>query len=417
MPLTIAAVRDLSAVQRRTVRSLASTQVLGGVGVSVGIAMAALLAQELSGSPNLSGLAATASTLGAAVAAVPLAGLMARRGRRPGLMTGYLAGSAGSALAVVAAALGSYPLLLVGMLLFGAATTSNLQARYAATDLAEPTHRGRALSVVVWATTIGAVAGPNLVAPAGAMATLLGLPRLAGPFLWSAIVFLLAGAVMGLLLRPDPLLLAQRHAADTDGPRPSARAALGVVRRTPRAALGLVGIAVGHMIMVGVMSLTPVHIHSGEHPGPDMLRLVGLVISVHVAGMYAFSPVVGWLADRFGRVWALAGAQGVLYTSLLLAGTAQADETVQLTAGLFLLGLGWSGCLVAGSTLLSESVPIGVRAGAQGASDLVMGVCGATGGAFAGLVVGLAGYSGLNASAGVVLTLLTALTIGTACRK
>ncbi|KWX10585.1 MFS transporter, partial [Carbonactinospora thermoautotrophica] len=184
MPLTIAAVRDLSAVQRRTVRSLASTQVLGGVGVSVGIAMAALLAQELSGSPNLSGLAATASTLGAAVAAVPLAGLMARRGRRPGLMTGYLAGSAGSALAVVAAALGSYLLLLVGMLLFGAATTSNLQARYAATDLAEPTHRGRALSVVVWATTIGAVAGPNLVAPAGATATLLGLPRLAGPFLW-----------------------------------------------------------------------------------------------------------------------------------------------------------------------------------------------------------------------------------------
>ncbi len=415
MPLT--ATYDLPAVQRRTVRSLVSTQVLGGVGVSIGVALAALLAEELSGSPDLSGLAVTASVLGAAVAAVPLAGLMTLRGRRPGLVAGYLTGSAGAVLAVVAAALGSYPLLLAGMLFFGAATTSNLQARYAATDLAEPAQRGRALSLVVWATTIGAVAGPNLAAPAGATAATLGLPRLAGPFLWSAIVFLLAGAIVWLLLRPDPLLLARRRAADADGPRLSARAALDAVRRTPRAALGLAGIAVGHMVMVGVMSLTPVHMRSGGHAGPDVLRLVGLVISVHVAGMYAFSPVMGWLADRFGGVRVLGGAQGVLYLSLLLAGTAPAHDTVRLAAGLFLLGLGWSGCLVAGSTLLSESVPIGVRAGAQGVSDLVMGVFGAAGGALAGLVVGLVGYGGLNASAGVVLAFLTALTVRAACRK
>src|SRR6266545_2571860 len=190
-----------AAVQRRTVRVLVGSQVLGGVGVSIGFAVGALLAEQISGSATLAGLATTASVLGSALAAVPLSRLMAVRGRRPGLALGYLIGAAGASLAAVAAALDAYWLLLVGMCLFGSSTTANLQARYAATDLAVPARRARALGTVVWATTIGAVAGPNLSDPAGRTAEVLGLPALAGPFVWSGLAFVGGSLVVLALLR------------------------------------------------------------------------------------------------------------------------------------------------------------------------------------------------------------------------
>ena len=289
---------DAGAVQRRTLRTLIVSQVLGGVGVAVGLAVGALLAEDLSGSTTLAGLATTAAVLGSAVAAVPLARLMAARGRRPGLALGYLIGAAGAGVVVLAAVADAYWLLLAGLCLFGVATAANMQARYAATDLAEPAHRGRALATVVWATTIGAVAGPNLSGPAGGTAVAANLPEFAGPFMWSGLAFLLAGAVVALLLRPDPLLTA-RAGQPSAGPVPavSLRASLDVIRRHPRALVGLAAIAVSHLVMISVMTLTPVHMHHGG----AQLRLVGLVFSVHVAGMYALSPVVGWAADRFGR--------------------------------------------------------------------------------------------------------------------
>ena len=399
-----------SETQRRTVRVLAGSQALGAVGVSGGIAVGGLVAEEVSGSTALSGLAQTAAVLGAALAALPMSRLMAARGRRPGLVAGYAAGALGAALVIASAVVRSFPLQLVGTALFGAATAANLQARFAATDLAAPAGRGRALSTVVWATTVGAVLGPNLFAPGGSLARALGLPELAGPYLFSLLSFLLGGLTVHLLLRPDPLLEARRLAgtAGAPAPRRSLRASLAVVSASPPAVLGLAAVVLGHAAMTAVMVMTPVHM---RHGGAG-LSVVGIVISVHVGGMYALAPLVGWLADRLGRVPVVLGAQGVLLTAVLVAGTSASSAL--LGVGLFLLGLGWSGALVAGSTLLSESVPLAERPAVQGGADFAMGIGAAAAGAAAGLVLGTAGYGGLNALTAllVVPVLLLAAYVG-----
>ena len=391
-----------TAAQRRTVRVLVLTQAVGAVGITIGIATASLLARDLSGSEALSGLAQTAQVLGAAVISFLLAPLMARRGRRTGLMTGYVVGAGGGLTAVLAGVAGSMALLLVGAMLLGAATSANNAARYAATDLATDENRARSLSLVVWATTIGAVAGPNLTGPAGALADRLGIPELTGPFAIGAIGMLTAALVVGLLLRPDPLLLAQ-EAAGTRVPgdvRGSARGT-GIVRRgtswsRTRVAVGerpvlgfaIVGLALTHATMIGVMTMTPLHM---EHGGSG-LEVIGLVISVHVLGMFAFSPLVGLLADRLGRPQVLGAGGAVLLVALLLCASSPSGMSWQVTAGLFLLGLGWSLAMVASSTMVAEHTPIAVRTDVQGVSDLVMGLTAAGGGALAGLVVSLGDY-------------------------
>ncbi len=374
-------------------RVLVGSQALGAVGVSSGIAVGGLIAEDVSGSTSLSGLAQTSVVLGSALAALPMSRLMATYGRRPGLVAGYAAGALGAALVITSAVVRSFPLQLVGAALFGAATAANLQARYAAADLAAPAGRGRALSTVVWATTAGAVLGPNLFGPGSSLARLMGLPELAGPYLFSLLSFVLGGLTVHLLLRPDPLLEARRLAgtAGAPAPRRSLRASLAVVRASPPAVLGLAAIVLGHAAMISVMVMTPVHM---RHGGAE-LTVVGVVISMHVAGMYALAPLVGWLADRLGRVPVLLGAQGVLLAAVLVAGTS--SSSALLGVGLFLLGLGWSGALVAGSTLLSESVPLLERPAVQGGADFAMGMGGAVAGTAAGLVLGTVGYGGLNA--------------------
>jgi len=397
-----------TAVQRRTIATLVGSQVLGGVGVASGVAVGSLLAEDVSGSADLAGLGGTFQVLGGALIAVPMARLMARRGRRPGLGLGYLLGIAGAVLLITAGVVRSFPLLLLGSVLFGGATTSNSQARYAAADLAEDRHRGRDLSVVVWATTIGAVLGPNLVGLAGTVADALHLPALTGAFVFSLAGFVLAAVLISLRLRPDPLLLSRdlaRSAAadagsDTDAEAPHGSVVRGfrVVRSHPAALLGLVAVALGHMTMVSVMVMTPLHMHHGG----STLRLIGLVISIHILGMYALSPLVGTAVDRFGgRPVTMVGSV-VLIAATLLAAQAPTGWSAGLAVGLFLLGVGWSCTLVSGSTLIAGAVPVADRAGAQGASDLVMGLAAGGGGALAGLVVGTAGYAMLGLGAAVV---------------
>ncbi|HET8681385.1 MAG TPA: MFS transporter [Micromonosporaceae bacterium] len=419
----------VAAVQRRTLSVLFVTQVIGGVGVAIGISVGALLGARLGGA-GVSGLAFSAAVVGAALLAVPVTRLMRARGRRPGLAVAYGVGGAGALVVVAAAVTRSVPLLFAGMLLFGGGTAANLQARYTAVDLAEPGRRARQLSTVVWATTVGAVAGPNLTAPADAAVQRFGLPELAGPFVFSAVAFTLAATALLLLLRPDPLLLSravERAAGARARPVPAGSgavpvrsgvvpagsgavpappagmaAALRVVGQRPAARLGLAAVAVGHLVMVGVMSMTPVHIGQ-SHDSADVLRIVGVVISVHIAGMYALSPVVGWLTDRLGRRAVVLGGLGLLLAACAVAGTAGHD-TVRLSTGLALLGLGWSGTMVAGSTLLTESVAGAVRPTVQGLSDLVMGLAGAAAGALSGVVVEWVGFP--------ALTLLAALATG-----
>jgi MFS family permease len=408
---------DRAAVQRRTLWVLSAGVALGGLGVTVGITVGGLLARDVAGSDAAAGLGQTASVLGAALVAVPLARVSDRRGRRVGLALGYGVAVLGALVVVVAAALPSLPLLLLGLLLFGASTSSGLQARYAAADLAAPEHRGRALSLVVWATTIGSVLGPNLAEPGNALGAALGLPDLGGAFVLSIAAF--AVVVLGalLLLRPDPLLLARRLAVRTSpaGPPPRTRAAtaLRAVWAAPGGRLGLTAVVVSHAVMVGLMVMTPVHMGPGHGSAEGTtLRVIGLVISVHVAGMYLFAPVVGWLADRAGRAATVALGGVLLLLASVVAGTAPAGAAVQLGAGLFLLGLGWSCGLVAGSTLVTESVPAQLRPTAQGATDLLMGLGAAVAGVVGGPLLAVGGFGLVAAVSGVLVVPLAVVWAG-----
>ncbi|MCB5183380.1 MFS transporter [Streptomyces antimicrobicus] len=412
-PLPVVAPAELPRLRRRTSAVLIASQILGGLGVPVSIALAPVLATEISGTDELSGMASTAAVAGTALLSLPLAALMTRRGRRPGLVLAYLTGAAGAALVVLAAAVRNFPLLLLGMACFGAASLANLQARFAAADLAEPDHRARAISTVVWATTIGAVLGPNLSAPASRSFAGTSIPETAGPFVWAAVIFLLTGALVGVLLRPDPLLTARSlaPAGEESHADRSLRAGFAAVAASPRARLALVTIAVAHTTMVSIMVMTPLDL---SHHGAG-LELIGLVISGHIAGMYAFSPVWGWLADRIGRLSVIGIGASLLLTAALLAGTA-GPRHGQTAAGLFLLGLGWSAGLVSGSALLTDSVPQAARAAVQGLSDLMSNTCAGIGGAASGLIVAQAGYGWLNAAGAMLLVPLAALTLYTARR-
>jgi len=395
---------DIAAIQQRTVRLLFLTQAIAGVGVAVGGSVGALLAAELAG-VGLSGVAQSATVVGAALFAVPAAAIVQRRGRRPSLAAGYALATLGALLVVVAAMRHSVALLFAGLFLFGCSSAAGYQARYAAVDLATSALRGRQLSLVVWATTVGAVIGPSLAGPASTTLAPYGVPALAGPFFLSAVLFGIATAVLLAWLRPDPAEVARAIADQQDAPPSGAgetgvRAALPVVLSTPSARLGVAAMAIAHVVMVGVMAMTPVHIRAGGHDAAHTLRLVGLVLSAHIAGMYAAAPVFGWLTDRLGRQPVVGIGVVLLLLACTVAGTAGQDPG-RLAGGLTLVGLGWSATMVAGSTLLSESVPVEMRASAQGLSDLTMGLAAATAGALSGVVLQNWGYA--------TLTLLAAL--------
>jgi MFS family permease len=397
---------DPDAVQRRTVGVLSGGVALAGLGVTVGITVGGLLARDVAGTDTAAGLGQTAGVLGAAVIAVPLARISDRSGRRAGLATGYAVAVLGALVTVGAAAISSLALLLVGLFAFGAATACGLQARYAAADLAAPARRGRDLSLVVWATTVGSVLGPNLAGPGAALGRAVGLPALGGAFVVAAAAFAVVATALLLLLRPDPLLLARRLGGGGNAPRP--RHATGLAMRavwaSPTGRLGLASVVVSHSVMVGVMVMTPVHMgHAGGAEGTT-LRVIGLVISVHVAGMYLFSPLVGLLADRAGRTATVAVGGALLLAAAGLAGTADPGAVVQLGAGLLLLGLGWSCGLIAGSTLVTESVGPDLRPTAQGGTDLLMGLGAAVAGVVGGPLLALGGF-GLVAGVSAALVL------------
>jgi len=394
-----------SEAQRRVVLVLVAAQVLGGVGVAAGVAVGALLMAALA-SDALSGVASSATVIGAALIAIPVSGVMQVNGRRPGLVLAYIVGLGGALVIVAGAWANSFPIALLGMIAVGGGTTATLQSRYAATDLATTSGRGQALSIVVWATTVGSVVGPNLVAPMGSVASKGGIPSLAGPFLLSAVAFGLAALTISFLLRPDPLLTARTaRLGETGGKAATAsepgsiREAPMLIRATPPALLGLAAVVLGHAVMVAVMSMTPVHL---QHGGAS-LEVVGIVISVHIAGMYAASPLVGFMADRYGRHAVIIVGGLLLLASFVIAGTAGSHATTQIGIGLTVLGLGWSCALIAGSTLLTETIPVDARPSAQGAADLVMGFGGATTGLLAGVVVGVGSYA--------LLTIMTAAMI------
>ena len=377
---------DLAAVQRRSLTVLSVGQVLGGISFGATVSLGAVLAAEISGDDSLSGLATAAITLGTALTAVPLAALARTRGRRPALATGMTIALAGVGLVLAAVAVESFPLLLIAFALIGAGQAANLQSRFAATDLATDATRGRDLSIVVWTTTIGAVLGPNLVGPGELLGELVGMPALTGPYLFTVAAQFLGIALYLVALRPDPLLLAQRIVAADDA------AAVRIVRADrPRAAgYATVAIVAAHGVMVSIMAMTPIHLlHHGA-----TLTVVGLTISLHIAGMYAVSPVFGLLADRWGRVPTILLGFGVLLACVAVIAFGQHDQSA-VTLALVLLGRGWSAVTVAGSALLTEASSEELRTKRQGRNDFLMSLVAALGATGAGAVLNWIGFAGL----------------------
>lgn len=394
--------RDL---QGRTLRVLVVAQVLSGVGLAAGVTVGALLAEDMLGSTRLSGLPAALFTTGAAGTALLVGRISQRAGRRVGLASGYAAGTLGAAVVVLAAVLDNVPLLLVGLLIYGAGIATNLQARYAGADLADWDVRGRAISLVLVATTVGAVAGPSLVEVTGSFAARLEIPRLAGPFMLAFAGYGAASLVLQIFLRPDPLLVARRS------PQPEAEADRHEAPppwagRGGDMALAVTAMVLVQIVMVAIMTMTPVHMRDHGHG----LTATGIVIGTHIAFMYLPSPLTGMLTDRIGRRPVIAAGGVVLLTAGLLAALAPADSMPLLMLALGLLGLGWNLGLIGGTVLLTDSTPPATRARTQGNVDLGVALSGAGGGLSSGFVVAGTSYAVLGVlGAALALLLLPAL--------
>jgi MFS family permease len=386
---------QLSRLQKRTVKVLAIGQAFGGFGLGATLSVGALMAADLSGTNAWSGAAATLSTLGSATSAIPLANLAYRKGRRVALASGAAIAISGAMTMILAATLRSFPLELVALFLLGAGSAVSLQARFAAADIPVAGPRGKDLSLVVWATTVGAVVGPNLIAPGESLGLAIGLPHLAGPFLFTIVAQLSSTLIFWFGLRPDPLLIAKEIAGlPAKRVNPGFKAAIEVIRARPLAGYAVLTIALSHMVMVSIMSMTPAHLNTAGHSLSD----VGLTISLHIAGMYAFAPVFGALADRFGSVKTIVLGQFIFLAAIGFAGLGQSNFQMVII-GLFLLGLGWSASTVSGSALLTEVLPTDEKTKVQGFSDSLMNLSGAFGGAISGTILLLYTFGGLNAAA------------------
>lgn len=388
----------------RIVRVLASAQVLVGIGTAGTVAAGSLLVASITKSETYAGLAQTSGVLGAAAMAIPLSRLTRKGGRRLALSAGYLCGAAGAVVAIVGGTTRTLALMLIGAFLVGAASAAGYQARFAAVDLASHETRARRLSFVVWGSTVGAVTGPNLMGPSGSIAQAMGLPRLVGPYLLALVTLSLASTIIVLFLRPDPYFLSQAalHKDSTPPVHHSTRATLRAIRQNPGALFAVVSIAIGHLAMVSVMVMTPVHMAHVD----VTLTIIGLVISIHVAGMFAFSPIVGYLSDSLGRKRVIQIGVVILLSSCVVSGMSPGTSTASLGLGLFLLGLGWSCTLIAGSALLAESITGEYRSSSQGTSDLAMNLVGASGGAIAGVIIATLSYGWLCALACIPVALL-----------
>ena len=408
-------------VQRRTLLLLSLAQVFSGVGTGAVVSTGSLLAVELSGSEAWAGSVTTTMTLGAAIASALLMRLALARGRRIALSTGLLVGAAGATGVVLAAVTGAFWLLVASGVLIGFGNAVNLQARFAATDLSATEHRGRDLSLVVWMSTIGAVAGPNLVGIGGALAAGRGIPGRCGLFVISTAGMLLGMAVIWIGLRPDPYLVltgrqpltgTEPAPAAEPGPaarRPGLRQGIQTLWSHPMARAGLIGIVAAHAVMVAVMSMTPVHL-TGHGAS---ITIVGLTVSLHIAGMYALAPVMGVLTDRLGGWNVSAAGMVTLLVAVLLAGFS-GDAHLVTVIGLILLGLGWSAATVAGSAMIVAATPVAERVAAQGASDTLMSLAGAAGGLLAGVALAAIGYLGLGAASAVAVVITLAVLAWTA---
>jgi MFS family permease len=387
-PLTRA---QLAAGRRRATASLVAGVALGSTGHIAAITVATIVAKDLLGSQLLAGAPGATVVLGAALGSVLLSAYMARVGRRRGLALGYAIGVVGALIATAAVITRSFPLLLLGTLLIGFGNTSNQLSRYTNADMAPLARRASAISLIVWASTVGSVIGPQMVPFASGLAESVGLPPLAGPYLVPVLFVGIAAILSFAMLRPDPYDLADAgsvHQPDLQIPTEPLRAIL----RRPTVTAAIVALVFSQLVMVLIMTMTPLHMTEHGHD----LGAVGIVLSAHTLGMFAFSPVSGRLSDRFGPVAVIFLGTAVLAISSVMAALAPADGGNILLLALFLLGLGWNFGFVAGSALLSGSLEIHERTRIQGVADAVIWSSSAAASLGSGFVMAVVGYTALG---------------------
>ncbi|MED1808180.1 MFS transporter [Bacillus subtilis] len=388
---------------KRTLFVVSISQIFGGAGLAAGVTVGALIAQQMLGTDAFAGLPSALFTLGSAGSALIVGRLSQRYGRRTGLSAGFMIGGLGAIGVIMAAIINSIFLLFISLLIYGAGTATNLQARYAGTDLANRKQRATAVSITMVFTTFGAVAGPSLVNVMGDFALSIGVPSLAGPFILAVAAYMLAGVVLFIMLRPDPLVIARTIEAANE--EPGDKGHLAAAEHTENKKGIIVGATVmvlTQIVMVAIMTMTPVHM---RHHGHD-LGAVGLVIGFHIGAMYLPSLVTGVLVDRLGRT-AMAISSG---TTLLLAGViaafAPGESMVLLIIALSLLGLGWNFGLISGTALIVDSTDTATRAKTQGTVDVLIALSGAAGGALSGMIVAGSSYLALSFTGGILSLLL-----------
>jgi len=380
-------------VRVKLMATLFVAQVCGSTGHAIGMAVGSIMAASITGTNTWSGLPIAVGALGTALASWPLARLMARSGRRPGLALGYALAMIGAVLGLWGVAGRSFTLMLIGMALFGIASTSNLLARYAAADVSLPARRGRAMGLIVWGSTVGSMIGPNLMAPALSIGARLGVPATASAFLISVASYTIAAVLTFCFLRPDPLAIARQEQEAADAGRPAGRArTLGAILADVRVQMALATLSVSQFVMISTTAISPLYLHDQGHA----VGTIGVAVSLHLAGMYVASPLSGWLADRFGRLPVIAAGALLLIFAVGLAGIAPGTAAVPVILALFLNGVGWNLAFVAGSALLTDALAPAERASVQGLADLLMGLMGAIGAVAGGMILGLWGFAILN---------------------
>ncbi len=378
---------------------------LGSAGLIATTTVAAIVGAELSGRTWMAGFPGAAFQVGGALTALLVAFLVSRFGRRNGMTLAGAIGVVGMAAASVAVMMGELGLLLAALAIAGTASAAVRFARFTAAEIVPKVRRGRAVAVVVTAGTVGSVLGPALVAPTGAWSASLGMGALAGPYIAATVLYIAAAAAFYAFLRPEPgLLAAQLESPDSDNLEALPARSWRELAADPGVVTAMIVLVISQGVMVMLMGITSLHMHSHDHS----LSLISLVFSGHTLGMFAFSILSGYAADRWGRKPVIVVGGLILALSCILAPLSPAF--VPIFIALFLLGYGWNLCYVAGSAMLSDYLSAREKAATQGVTDLAMGLVSAASTITGGAVFAISGFTAMSL-AGFVASLLLLVVI------
>jgi MFS family permease len=399
-------ISNLDSIRQRITISLFAAQSLFSAAVIVAFTLTSIIAVDLSGLESRAGWPATITLVGRAMLAYPLGWLMDRVGRRFGISLGFFIGIIGVLISAYSIIIGSFFWFIFGAFLLGGSRAVIEQGRYVAAEIFPVSRQAKIIGTIVFAGTIGAIGGPLLVDPSGNFSeSIFGFATTTGPFLAAAVLLLIGGIIVFAFLRPDPLTISQQIAADqrredaASGIEEVPPRSLGEIFSKGTVLLAVASMMLGFMVMTLLMVITPLHMSHNDHS----TKAISWVIMAHTLGMFGLSNVTGWLVDRFGRIPMIIAGTMVLAAACLLAPISV--EVPLLALSLFLLGLGWNFCFVAGSSLLSAELRANERGRAQGVSEVAVSLGSGVGSLGTGYIFGQ-GEMLAVAVVGLVLTLI-----------